>query len=61
MAVNRQLMIAELPRGPLEVGHFALRESEAPEPGEGQVLCRTLELSIDAGSRALPGCRKRPA
>jgi NADPH-dependent curcumin reductase CurA len=50
--LNRQIVIAALPRGPLQVEHFALRESALPEPGPGEVLCRTLELSIDAGSRA---------
>lgn len=50
--INRQITIAKLPRGPLELACFSLQESELPEPGEGQVLCRTLELSIDAGTRA---------
>jgi NADPH-dependent curcumin reductase CurA len=52
MQVNRQIVIAHLPRGPLQAEDFALRESPRPEPGPDQVLCRTLELSIDAGSRA---------
>ena len=52
MDPNRQIVIAELPRGPLEERHFELREAAIPEPGSGEVLCRTLELSIDAGSRA---------
>lgn len=50
--VNRQIVIAEVPRGPLSVDHYALRESPVPEPKDGEVLCRTLALSIDAGSRA---------
>ena len=52
MESNRQIVIAELPRGPLKEAHFALREAEAPEPDQGEVLCQTLALSIDAGSRA---------
>ena len=52
MSSNRQIVIAQVPRGPLETAHFALRESPLPEPGDGEVLCRTLALSIDAGSRA---------
>lgn len=52
MEHNRQIVIAEVPRGPLEERHFALQEAEIPEPGPGEVLCRTLDISIDAGSRA---------
>lgn len=50
--VNRQIVIAELPRARLELSNFALRESQVPEPGAGEALCRTLVLSIDAGARA---------
>lgn len=50
--MNRQIVIAKLPRGPLTEDHFVLRETPIPEPEAGQVLCRTLDLSIDAGTRA---------
>ncbi len=32
MESNRQIVIAELPRGPLRETHFTLREAAAPEP-----------------------------
>jgi len=50
--VNRQVFIVELPRGPLEERHFELREAARPEPGKGEVLTRTLYLSLDAANRA---------
>ena len=49
---NRQIVIETLPSGKLEVGHFALRAAEAPDPGEGELLCRTLALTVGAGQRA---------
>ncbi len=52
MESNRQIVITELPRGPLRETHFRLREAATPEPEQGEVLCQTLALSIDAGSRA---------
>ncbi|MBO0731645.1 MAG: NADP-dependent oxidoreductase [Acidimicrobiaceae bacterium] len=52
MNENRQLVIGSLPQGPLEEGHFELRTSEPPQPGEGEVLCRTLAITIGAGQRA---------
>lgn len=52
MADNRQIMIASVPRGALASSDFALQTSRTPEPGEGEVLCRTLALTIGAGQRA---------
>ncbi|MFQ5700160.1 MAG: NADP-dependent oxidoreductase [Myxococcota bacterium] len=52
MTENRQIVIADLPRGRLEPSHFELRTSEMPKPGDGEVLCRTLALTIGAGQRA---------
>ena len=52
MPTNRQVLVAELPTGRLEERHFKHHETEVPTPGEGQVLLRTLELSIDAAMRA---------
>ena len=49
---NRQVVIADLPTDKLERGHFALRAAPAPEPGAGEVLCRTLVLTVGAGQRA---------
>jgi NADPH-dependent curcumin reductase CurA len=52
MAENRQLVIASLPTGPLEESDFAVQTAPVPGPGTGEVLCRTLALTIGAGQRA---------
>ncbi len=52
MAENRQIVIASLPRGPLQPSDFELRRSDVPGVDEGRVLCRTLALTIGAGQRA---------
>ena len=49
---NRQIVIASLPEGKLAAEHFALRTAPAPTPGDGEVLCRTLALTVAAGQRA---------
>jgi NADPH-dependent curcumin reductase CurA len=52
MTKNRQIIIAELPKGRLESACFRLIESEAPAPGAGEVLVRTKIVSLDAANRA---------
>ena len=49
---NRQIVIASLPQDKLAEEHFALRTAPAPTPGDGEVLCRTLALTVAAGQRA---------
>jgi len=49
---NRQILLAERPDGPLELHHFREATTEIGEPGPGQVLCRTVLLSIDPANRA---------
>ncbi|MFZ5930576.1 MAG: NADP-dependent oxidoreductase [Pseudomonadota bacterium] len=49
---NRQMVVAGIPTDRLEVSHYAMREAAAPEPAEGQVLVRTLLLSMDPVRRA---------
>ncbi|MYD97615.1 MAG: NADP-dependent oxidoreductase [Gammaproteobacteria bacterium] len=49
---NRQIVIESLPTDKLEPRHFALRTASIPEPGDGEVLCRTLALTVGAGQRA---------
>jgi len=44
MAKNRQILVKELPEGPLEERHFELREAPLPTPGSGEVLTRTIYL-----------------
>ena len=52
MNANRQLIIASLPKGELRESDFELRTAQAPHPDSGEVLCRTIALTIGAGQRA---------
>jgi NADPH-dependent curcumin reductase CurA len=52
MPENRQILIGTLPDGALKESDYQLRLSPVPEPAEGEVLCRTLALTIGAGQRA---------
>jgi len=52
MADNTQILSLERPRGPLELKHFATRTVPVPAPAEGQVMLRTVLLSLDAANRA---------
>jgi len=52
MAKNRQILVKELPEGPLEERHFELREAPIPTPSSGEVLTRTIYLSLDPANRA---------
>lgn len=45
--VNRRVVLAARPVGAPKVADFALVEAPVPEPGPGQVLLRTLWLSLD--------------
>lgn len=49
---NREIQIAELPTDALTSDHFALHEVDMPVPGEGEVLLRTIYMSIDAANRS---------
>src|SRR5215207_8074921 len=52
MPDNRQILIASLPTGALAESDYELRTAPAPELGDGEVLCRTLVITIGAGQRA---------
>jgi NADPH-dependent curcumin reductase CurA len=49
---NRQILIATLPTGALAESDYQLRTTPVPEPGDGEVLVRTLVITIGAGQRA---------
>ena len=49
---NRQILLAERPSGHLEERHFRAVDSTIGPPGPGEVLCRTVLLSIDPANRA---------
>jgi NADPH-dependent curcumin reductase CurA len=46
-AVNRRVVLAARPRGLPTPQHFRMEEAAVPTPNEGQVLLRTLYLSLD--------------
>ncbi len=50
--VNRQWILKDRPKGQLADSDFELRRSAMPQPGPGEVLTRTLYVSIDAANRA---------
>ena len=49
---NRQIVLAELPEGRLSPEHFRLTRAAVPTPGDGEVLLKTLYVSLDAANRA---------
>jgi len=51
-AEHRQVLIASLPTDRLSAGDFEVRSAPLPVPGEGEVLCRTVAITIGASQRA---------
>ncbi|MFT7594355.1 MAG: NADPH-dependent curcumin reductase CurA [Paracoccaceae bacterium] len=49
---NRQITVASLPKGELKPDHFRLDPVEMPVPAAGEVLLRTILMSIDAANRS---------
>lgn len=49
---NRQIVVAELPKGALTPDNFKLTETDMPRPAEGEVLVRVILMSIDAANRS---------
>lgn len=49
---NRQIVVASLPKGALAPEHFELQDTPMPEPQDGEVLLRTILMSIDAANRS---------
>jgi NADPH-dependent curcumin reductase CurA len=52
MSENRQILIASIPEGRLAADDYELRTGPVPTPGDGEVLARTLAITIGAGQRA---------
>lgn len=48
---NMQILLAELPSGPLQPHHFKQITSPVPKLEAGQILVRTILISIDAANR----------
>ena len=51
--INRHILLASRPQGLPVLENFRLESSPVPTPGEGQVLLRTLHLSLDPYMRNL--------
>lgn len=49
---NRQILLVERPDGALLTTHFQTRDGQMPEPQIGEVLVRSILLSLDAANRA---------
>ena len=49
---NRTISVAELPTEDLTAEHFAVQETDMPVPADGEVLLRTILMSIDAANRS---------
>jgi NADPH-dependent curcumin reductase CurA len=47
LAKNRQILLASRPHGEPTPDNFKVIEAEIPEPGPGQMLLRTIYLSLD--------------
>jgi NADPH-dependent curcumin reductase CurA len=47
MSSNRQILLAARPEGAPGPEHFRLAETPVPQPGDGEVLLKTLWLSLD--------------
>ena len=47
VSVNRQILLVSRPQGEPKASNFKLVETTIPSPGDGQVLCRTIFLSLD--------------
>ncbi len=49
---NKQIIVQEIPDGPLQARHFVLKDGAMPQPEPGEVLTRTILLSLDPANRA---------
>ena len=50
--MNRQIMLAETPKGKLGPEHFKMQEGAMPMPNDGEVLLKVRLISLDAANRA---------
>lgn len=49
---NRQIKLASLPRGALSESNFDVADAPAAAPADGEVMLRTILVSLDAANRA---------
>lgn len=50
--MSRRIVLTALPEDRLSISSFALEEAPRPKPAEGEVLLRTLFITLDASNRA---------
>lgn len=58
MTKNRQVLLARRPEGEPVAENFELAESEIPTPGDGEMLLRTVYLSLDPYMRGRMNAEK---
>ena len=58
---NRQILLVARPEGEPKPSDFQLVESDVPAPGEGEVLCQTIYLSLDPYMRGRMSASKNYA
>ncbi|MFT4095864.1 MAG: NADP-dependent oxidoreductase [Rhodoblastus sp.] len=51
-AINRQVLLAEKPKGKLSPSNFRLAEASVPQPADGEALLKVRYISLDAANRA---------
>ena len=60
--VSRQIVLRQRPVGMPKPGDFALEESPRPAPADGEIVCRTIYLSLDPYMRGrISGARSYAA
>ena len=52
MSENRQIIIDSLPTAKLAADNYRMISAPMPVPGDGEVLCRSLWVTVAAGARA---------
>ncbi len=52
MDENKQVIIANLPKGKLQESDYTLKTAAIPSPQQGEVLVKTIAFAITAGTRA---------
>ncbi|MDA9008552.1 NADP-dependent oxidoreductase [Alphaproteobacteria bacterium] len=52
MSQNKQIIVREIPKGQLGKEHFETQTVAMPTPGDGELLIKTILMSIDAANRA---------
>lgn len=57
--LNRRFLLASRPHGAPTAANFDLRTAPVPEPADGQVLLRTVYLSLDPYMRGRMSCMDR--